>query len=107
MTDILPRAFADLQDLVPEWAIDSADARYRKRVGSAMSALQALHDRVFPRAEAIVAYLDKLPIGGPLSEADRNLLNLMYALITVAPAVQIWKQPRVPATGELTMTRLD
>ena len=36
-----------------------------------------------------------------------NLRNLVYALITVALAVEVWKQPRVKHSADTVLERLD
>ncbi len=36
MTSLLPESFAELEHLVPEWAIEDGHQRYLKRVNSSM-----------------------------------------------------------------------
>lgn len=107
MNSTLPPEFSRLAHLVPEWAIENGHARYVKRVNSSMEDIQAFYDEVFPYAEEAVAYIDKFDYAEPLPEDVANLRNLLYALITVSLAVELWKQPRVKHSATTILTRMD
>jgi len=107
MSELLPQQFKDLEHLVPEWAIESGNERYLKRIGSSMIELKTFYDEVFPRGKEAIAYIDSFPYDQPLPEEAANLRNLIYSLITVALAVEVWKQPRVKNSAQLVLTRLD
>jgi hypothetical protein len=102
----LPAQFAPLEPWVAEWAIEDGHARYVKRVNSTMQDIQAFYDAVFPQAEEAVAYLNEFDYQQPLPEDAANLRNLLYALITVSLAVELWKQPRVKHSANTILTRL-
>ena len=106
MSTLLPQPFAALEHLVPEWAIEDGHARYVKRVNSSMEQIRAFYDEVFPHAEAAVAYLDAFDYAQPLPQDAANLRNLLYSLITVSLAVELWKQPRVKHSANTILTRL-
>ena len=95
---LLPPEFADLEPFVAEWCLDSEPERYAKRLSSTMEEIQAFYDAVFPRAEAAMEYLEKLPLDDLPEDAFR-LLKLLYSLILMSFPVEIWKQPRIPDTG--------
>ena len=95
-----------LEHLVAEWAIEDGHERYVKRVNSSMDEIQAFYDAVFPRAEEAVAYIDKFDYAEPLPEDVANLRNLLYSLITVSLAVELWKQPRVKHSANTILTRV-
>jgi hypothetical protein len=103
---LLPQEFSDLEHLVDEWAIEDGNARYAKRVNSSMDEIQAFYDQVFPHAEEAVAYIDKFDYSESLPEDVANLRNLLYSLITVSLAVELWKQPRVKHSANTILTRL-
>jgi hypothetical protein len=107
MNSPLPPEFCGLAHLVPEWAIENGHARYVKRVNSSMDEIQAFYDQVFPYAEEAVAYIDKFDYAEPLPEDVANLRNLLYSLITVSLAVELWKQPRVKHSATTILTRMD
>jgi len=106
MKALLPPQFSQLEQLVPEWAIEDGHERYVKRVNSSMDQIQAFYDLVFPRAEEAVAYIDKFDYSEPLLGDVANLRNLLYSLITVSLAVELWKQPRVKHSANTILTRL-
>jgi hypothetical protein len=106
MSSQLPRQFAQLEHLVPEWSIENGHERYVKRVNSSMDKLRSFYDQVFPHAEAAVAYLDAFDYQQPLPEDAANLRNLLYSLITVSLAIELWNQPRVKHSASTILTRL-
>jgi hypothetical protein len=95
---LLPPEFSDLEPLVEDWCLDSEPERYAKRLASTMEEIQAFYDAVFPRAEAAIRYLEKLPLDQLPDDALR-LLKLLYSLILMSFPVEIWKQPTIPDTG--------
>ncbi|BBY79481.1 hypothetical protein H7I53_14865 [Mycolicibacterium pulveris] len=106
MNTSLPPEFSHLEHLVPDWAIEDGHERYVKRVNSSMEEIQAFYDQVFPCAEEAVAYVDKFDYAEPLPEDVANLRNLLYSLITVSLAVELWKQPRVKHSADTILTRV-
>lgn len=106
MNSLLPAAFADLEHLVSEWAIEDGHQRYLKRVNSSMEELKAFYDEMFPRGKEAIDYIDQFDYQQPLPEDAANLRNLIYSLITVAMAVEVWKQPRVKHSAKTVLTRL-
>jgi hypothetical protein len=95
---LLPPDFSDLQPWVADWCLDSEPERYAKRLSSTMDEIQTFYDAVFPRANAAIAYLEKFPLDELPDDAFR-LLKLLYSLILMSFAVEIWKQPYIPDTG--------
>jgi hypothetical protein len=106
MNTALPQEFSQLEHLVPEWAIEDGHQRYVKRVNSSMDEIRAFYDEVFPRAEEAVAFIDKFDYSEPLPDDVANLRNLLYSLITVSLAVELWQQPRVKHSANTILTRL-
>jgi hypothetical protein len=106
MSGLLPEQFKDLEHLVAEWAIEDGHQRYLKRVNSTMAQLRAFYDQMFPRGKEAIDYIDQFDYQQPLPEDAANLRNLVYALITVALAVEVWKQPRVKHSAQTVLTRL-
>ncbi len=94
----LPAEFSDLEPWVADWCLDSEPERYAKRLSSSMEEIQEFYDAVFPRAEDAIQYLEKFPLDDLPEDAFR-LLKLLYSLIIMSFAVEIWKQPYIPDTG--------
>jgi hypothetical protein len=95
---MLPAEFSDLEPFAKDWCLDSEPERYAKRLGSTMDEIQEFYDAIMPRAEAAMQYLEKLPLAD-LPEDAWRLLKLLYSLIVMSFAVEIWKQPYIPDTG--------
>ena len=95
---LLPPEFSDLEPWVAGWCLDSEPERYAKRLSSTMAEIQAFYDAVFPRAEEAIVYLEQFPLE-KLPENAHRLLKLLYSLILMSFAVEIWRQPRIPDTG--------
>lgn len=106
MSQLLPEPFAELEYLVEEWAIEDGHQRYLKRVSSSMEQLRTFYDAIFPHAEAAVAFVDQFDYQQPLPPDATNLRNLLYSLITVSLAIELWKQPRVRHSADTVLTRL-
>jgi hypothetical protein len=106
MNTLLPPEFSQLEPLVAEWAIEDGHQRYVKRVNSSMDEINAFYNEVFPFAEEAVAYIDKFDYAEPLPEDVANLRNLLYSLITVSLAVELWQQPRVKHSANTILTRV-
>ena len=95
---LLPAQFADLEPFARQWCLASEPERYAKRLASTMDEIQTFYDATFPRAEDAIVYLDQFPLDGLPDDAMR-LLQLLYSLILVSFAVEIWRQPYIPDTG--------
>lgn len=106
MSALLPPEFSPLEHLVGEWAIEDGHQRYVKRVNSSMEQIQAFYDQVFPYAEEALTYVDKFDYAERLPDDVANLRNLLYSLITVSLAVELWKQPRVKHSANTILTRV-
>ena len=105
-TALLPADFAALEHLVADWAIEDGHARYVKRVNSSMAEIQAFYDEVFPHADDAIALIDTFDYAEPLPDDVANLRNLVYSLITVSLAVELWHQPRVKHSAQTILTRV-
>jgi len=95
---LLPPEFSDLERFAKDWCLASEPERYAKRLASSMDEIQALYDALFPRAQEVIAYLEKFPLH-ELPDDARRLLHLLYSLILVSFPVEIWRQPYLPDTG--------
>jgi hypothetical protein len=94
----LPERFADLEPWVEDWAKATRAERYAARLAKTTGELEAFYDAIAPRAEEAIAYLDTLDLAALPEDATR-LLNLLYSMILVSYAVNIFHQPRIPDSG--------
>ena len=89
----LPSAFDDLEPFV-SWALAKEQERTSKRLVSRMEDIQAFYDRMSPRLEAVMEYLNQLPIDNMPLDAER-LFHMSLSLMEVANAVEMFHNPAV------------
>ena len=98
MTSTLPEGFSDLEPYVADWALATRAARYAARLDRPFDELVAFYDAIAPRAEEAIAYLDRQDFNA-LGEDATRLLHLLYSMILVSYAVNVFKQNRIPDSG--------
>jgi hypothetical protein len=94
----LPEAFAELDCWVADWGKPIRAERYAARLSKPFDELVQFYDAIAPRAEDAIAYLDTLDINA-LPDDAVTLLHLLYSMILVSYAVNVFKQPRIPDSG--------
>ncbi|HTZ14608.1 MAG TPA: hypothetical protein VMC78_13490 [Mycobacterium sp.] len=94
----LPEGFADLEPYVADWALPTREQRYAARLQKPYDELVTFYDAIAPRAEQATAYLNALDIN-ELTEDAVRLLHLLYSMILVSYAVNVFKQNRIPDSG--------
>ena len=94
----LPEGFSELEHLVDDWALPTRAERYAARLEHPYDELVAFYDGIAPHAERAIAHLDGLDINDLGPEAVR-LMHLLYSMILVSYAVNIFKQNRIPDSG--------
>ena len=60
--------------------------------------IQGIYDAIAARAEEAIAHLNALDINELPEDAER-LLHLLYSMILVSYAVNVFKQNRIPDSG--------
>jgi hypothetical protein len=95
---MLPEAFTSLEPFAVRWCLETERERYVKRHESAMPELLTFYDAAFPRFGEIIDHLDQFPLDD-LPAPERNLLHLVYSLIQISLAVDMWGQPQVIDAG--------
>lgn len=96
---MLPERFSSLEPFAAAgWCLETERERYLKRLESSMPELLELYDAAFPRFAEMVNHLDQFPLDD-LPEPERNLLYLVYSLIQISLAVDMWGQPQVIDAG--------
>lgn len=94
----LPQGFTDLEPFVEDWALPKRAARYEARLTKPYDELVRFYDAIAPRAEEATAYLNELDLNALPDDATR-LLHLLYSMILVSYAVNVFKQNRIPDSG--------
>jgi hypothetical protein len=97
---VLPPGFEALSPFVEGWALDTQDERYAKRATVSEAELRAFYDAVLPELEAILAEVDRFPIG-QLPDTHRALYALALSMAEIAPHVELYRgNPLVPFAFE-------
>jgi hypothetical protein len=94
----LPEGFTELEPFVADWALPSRAQRYEARLSKPYDELVTFYDAVAPRTEEAIAHLNGLDIHALPEDATR-LLQLLYSMILVSYAVNVFKQNRIPDSG--------
>ena len=101
---VLPEAFSALEPLAEYWCLATERERYTKRLETSMAAMQEFYDAAFPRFREMVDHLDQFPLDD-LPDPELHLLHLVYSLINVSLAVDMWGQPQVVDCGNACFFR--
>jgi hypothetical protein len=102
---MLPADFADLERFAPTWCLASEAERWRQRHASTMAELIAFYDACFPRLEEAIEYCDKYALDD-LPDDVTNLVRMIYSLVMVAMAVEIFGQPTTIDAADATIDRM-
>ena len=94
----LPEDFSELEPFAEDWALATRAERYAARLDRPYDDLVAFYDGIAPHAERAIAYLDGLDIND-LGPDARRLMHMLYSMILVSYAVNIFKQNRIPDSG--------
>ena len=101
---LLPSAFAELEAFI-EWAMPNEEERYQKRLNSSMKELRAFYDAIVIRADDARKYLDQYEYPDLPPDALR-LLWMLFSLIVVSYAVDVFGRPQVPDSGSSYVQRV-
>ena len=102
---LLPSAFAELEDFAQTWCLPTEAERWNRRVFSSMAEMQRFYDAFFPRLEEAIDYCDKFSLDD-MPEDAMHLLHLIYSLVMVAMAVEIFAQPTPINSADAVMDRI-
>jgi hypothetical protein len=94
----LPQGFSELEGLVDDWALATRKERYAARLDRPYDELVLFYDTIAPHAERAMAYLDEQDVDDLDAESAR-LMHLLFSMILVSYAVNIFKQNRIPDSG--------
>ncbi|WP_174189404.1 hypothetical protein [Nocardia barduliensis] len=104
-TPLLPAAFAEFERFAPIWCLPTETERWAKRQASTMAELNEFYDAFFPRLDDAIVYCDKFPLA-ELPDDAVNLLHLVYSLVQVAMAVEIFQQPAPVDSADAWLDRV-
>jgi hypothetical protein len=102
---MLPKEFAELEPFAPTWCLASESERWRQRHTSTMDELTTFYDALFPRLEEAIEYCNKYPLGD-LPDDVANLLRLVYSVVMVSMAIEIFGQPSTIDAADAVLDRV-
>jgi len=102
---LLPSAFAELDEFAQTWCLPTEAERWNQRMASSMVEMREFHRAFFPRVEEAIDYCDKFSLD-ELPEDALNLLHLIYSLVMVAMAVEIFGQPKPTDSADAVLDRV-
>lgn len=102
---LLPSAFAELEPIAQDWCLATEAQRWNKRMASSMAEMRAFYDLLFPRLEEAIEYCDKFSLDD-MPEDALHLLHLIYSLVMVAMAVEIFGQPKPTDSADAVINRI-
>jgi hypothetical protein len=105
MTALLPPAFEDLEPFAETWCLATETERFERRMASSIEELNEFYDAVFPRLEEAIEYCDKFDLD-ELPEDVLHLLQLIYSLIMVAMAVEVFSQTKTVDSADAVILRV-
>jgi hypothetical protein len=105
MTTMLPVKFAELEPLARTWCLATEGERWQRRHDSTMAELTAFYDACFPRVEEAIAYCDQFALVDMPADAT-NLLWMIYSLVTVSMAIEIFGQPKTIDASDAVLDRI-
>ncbi len=105
MSTTLPQQFAALEPWVADWAKPTRNERYAVRLAKSMEEIWAFYDAIAPLADEAMDYLDALDLNDLPDDATR-LLHLLYSMIVVSYAVNVFHQQAVPDAGSAFFTQI-
>lgn len=105
MSARLPADFAELEPFAAMWCLDSETERFERRLASSMVEMQEFYDAFFPRLEEAIDYCDKHALDELPADVE-NLLALIYSLINVSMAIEIFHQPKTIDAADAVLTRI-
>ncbi|MBF6170120.1 hypothetical protein [Nocardia blacklockiae] len=104
-TTLLPPEFAEFEPYAPTWCLATEAERWARRTASSLPELIAFHDAFLPRLEEAIAYCDKFPLE-ELPDDALHLLQLVYSLVMVAMAVEIFQQVKPTDSADAEIRRV-
>ncbi len=104
-TTRLPSAFAELESYAEVWCLPTEAERWSRRTASTMPQMREFYEAFFPRLEEAIDYCDKFPLSD-ISDDALNLLYMIYSLIMVSMAVEVFGQPKPTDSADAVIDRV-
>lgn len=101
----LPSAFAEFEQFAEKWCLPTEADRWATRLATPMPEIREFYDAFTPRFEEAIDYCDKFPLDD-LPEDALNLLHLIYSMIMVSMAVEVFGTQKPADSADAEMHRV-
>jgi hypothetical protein len=101
----LPSAFAELEPFADKWCLATEAERWDMRMATPMPEMREFYDAFAPRLEEAIDYCDKFPLDD-LADDVCNLLHLIYSMIMVSMAVEVFGQQKPTDSADAVIDRI-
>jgi hypothetical protein len=101
----LPTAFAELEPFAEKWCLATEAERWNMRMATCMPEMRGFYDAFSPRLEDAIDYCDKFPLDDVPDDA-LNLLHLIYSMVMVSMAVEVFGQPKPTDSADAVIDRV-
>jgi hypothetical protein len=101
----LPSAFAELEPFAEKWCLPTEAERWNMRMTTSMRQMREFYDLFSPRLDEAIDYCDKFPLDDVPDDA-LNLLHLIYSMIMVSMAVEVFGQPTPTDSADAVIDRV-
>ncbi|MFB1297970.1 hypothetical protein ACAG24_020865 [Mycobacterium sp. pW049] len=101
----LPEDFAELEQFADKWCLATEPERWEARLSTPMPEIHAFYEAFTPRFEEAIDYCDKFPLD-ELPEDVLNLLHLVYSMIMVSMAVEVFGTQKPADSADAVIDRV-
>ena len=105
MNALLPPDFVEFEPFAKKWCLATETERFNRRSTSSMQDMLAFYNAFFPRLDEAIEFCDKYPLG-KLPQDVEHLLQLIYSLVMVSMAVEVFGQPRTVDAADAVLLRV-
>ncbi|PQE00160.1 hypothetical protein CYL16_15225 [Mycobacterium sp. EPG1] len=101
----LPNAFAEFDQFADKWCLATEPERWAMRLNTSMPEILAFYEAFTPRFEEAIDYCDKFPLDD-LPDDVLNLLHLVYSMIMVSMAVEVFGTQKPADSADAVIDRV-
>jgi hypothetical protein len=101
----LPSAFAEFEPFAEKWCLATEPERWEARLTTPMPEIRKFYDAFSARFEEAIDYCDKFPLDDVPDDA-LNLLHLIYSMVMVSMAVEIFGTQKPIDSADAVMHRV-
>jgi hypothetical protein len=105
VSTLLPPEFSEFEPFAPTWCLATEGERWRQRHVSTMAELTEFYDAFLPRVEEAIEFCNGFPLDELPSDVN-NLLHLIYSLVMVSMAIEVFGQPKTVDASDAIIDRI-